>query len=206
MNGLLCNWDIDEKFNRFFPSCANHTVVGKDKAFMLYQIAQQAALNKNCVAEIGVFRGGTAKIIAESFKKRSNEIYLFDTFLGMPKVDADKDLHKQGDFDNTSLQEVQSYLKEYSNITFIQGFFPGTGKMVEDKKFCFVHIDVDIYRSVMDCCEFFYSKMIRGGIMVFDDYGVLTCPGAKQATDEFFIDKPERIISLVTGQCFIIKV
>lgn len=41
--------------------------------------------------------------------------------------------------------------------------------------------------------------------MVFDDYGFLSCPGAKLAVDQFFSDKPEYPCHLPTGQCFVIK-
>jgi len=68
-----------------------------------------------------------------------------------------------------------------------------------------VHIDVDIYQSVKDCCEFFYPRLHAGGVMLFDDYGKWTCPGAKLAVDEFFATKPEKRFYFPSGQCFVIK-
>ena len=53
--------------------------------------------------------------------------------------------------------------------------------------------------------RFFYPRLNPGGIMICDDYGSAHCPGAKRATDEFFADKPERVISLPTGQSMVIK-
>ena len=88
---------------------------------------------------------------------------------------------------------------------FYQGTFPKTAGPIENLTFCFVHIDVDIYKSVMDCCTFFYPRMEKCGIMIFDDYGFLSCPGAKMAVDEFFYDKPEKPCYLPTGQCIIIR-
>lgn len=41
--------------------------------------------------------------------------------------------------------------------------------------------------------------------MVFDDYGFLGYPGAKQAVDEFFTERIESPIYLPTGQCVVIK-
>jgi len=58
----------------------------------------------------------------------------------------------------------------------------------------------------MDCCDFFYKRLARGGIIIFDDYGYITCPGAKKAIDEFFSGKPEYPCYLPTGQCFAIKI
>ena len=64
---------------------------------------------------------------------------------------------------------------------------------------------VDIRQSVLDCCEFVYPRMVPGGVLVFDDYGFLTCPGARAAVDEFFSDKPEHALVLHTGQAIVFK-
>jgi O-methyltransferase len=123
----------------------------------------------------------------------------------MPPTDPAKDIHREGDFSDTSLESVKKYLKDCNNVRFYQGFFPDTSIPIINLQFCFVHIDVDIHKSVMDCCKFFYPRMVIGGTMVFDDYGFLGCPGAKKAVDEFFSNKTEFPCYLPTGQCFIIK-
>ena len=43
------------------------------------------------------------------------------------------------------------------------------------------YVDVDIYASVLSCCEFFFPRLNPGGVMVFDDYGLITCAGAWDA-------------------------
>lgn len=100
---------------------------------------------------------------------------------------------------------MKAYLSDCKNIRFYQGVFPSTAEDVRNITFCLVHIDVDIYQSVIDCCNFFYMRMQKGGMMIFDDYGFLTCPGAKVAVDEFFADKPEYPCYLPTGQCIVIR-
>jgi O-methyltransferase len=72
------------------------------------------------------------------------------------------------------------------------------------ERFSFVHLDVDLYQPTMDSLEFFYGKMSPGNIILCDDYGFVTCPGAKKAMDSFFADKPEEIVSLPTGQGFVV--
>ena len=46
---------------------------------------------------------------------------------------------------------------------------------------------------------------MKGGILLFDDYGDHSCPGAKIAVDQFFDDKSEYPIYLPTGQCVVLK-
>ena len=41
--------------------------------------------------------------------------------------------------------------------------------------------------------------------MIFDDYGFPSCPGARQAIDEYFMDKPEKPLILATGQAVVFK-
>ena len=123
----------------------------------------------------------------------------------MPETKKQHDFHDAGDFGDTSLAAVKSLLKDFPNVTFCRGRFPETAGPVQDQLFAFVHIDADIYQSVKDSCAVFYPKMVPGGWMVFDDYGFLSCAGARTAVNEFFVGKPERPIYLPTGQAFIVK-
>jgi O-methyltransferase len=196
-------WEENREFCLLFNKIAQNTLVDKPRCFMLYQFANHTSSLKGDVAEIGVYKGGTAKLLANVFSKKS--VHIFDTFEGMPPADPAKDIHKEGDFREATLDIAKSFFADDKNIRIHKGLFPQTGKAIEQKTFCFVHIDVDIYRSVIDCCQFFFEKMEIGGIMVFDDYGFLSCPGAKAAVDEFFIDKKEYPCYLPTGQAFVIK-
>lgn len=125
--------------------------------------------------------GCLSKALAASGKT----LHLFDTFAGMPAVREDTDIHRAGDFNDTSLERVRAYLSDCRNVELYQGIFPHTAGPVAQRQFALAHIDVDIYQSVADCCAFFYPRMARGGIMVFDDYGFISCPGVKPAVDAF---------------------
>ena len=181
-----------------------YTLVDDARCLMIYQMAKHASMMPGDVAEVGVYKGGTARVLAKTIEPQQKTLHLFDTFSGMPATDSNKDLHKEGDFHDTSLEMVKAYLSDCNNLKYYPGVFPATAEAVEEISFCLVHIDVDIYDSVMDCCKFFYARMQRGGIMIFDDYGFITCPGAKLAVDEFFADKPEYPCYLPTGQCIVI--
>ena len=205
--GLIDFWELSPEFNEFFgraskaPSGVNIT-----RGFMLYQFLKQIDNLDGNVAEVGVYKGRSAKLIALTVEKQNKHVYLFDTFAGLPEVNPEKDnYHQKGDFNETSLAEVQEFLADCKNITIYPGFFPDTAEPIRDKKFCFAHIDVDIYRSVLDCCQFFYPRLASGGMMVFDDPGFVICAGAKIAIDEFFTNKEEFPIHLATGQVLVIK-
>lgn len=202
---LLLLESKNDIFRSLMQEVESYTLVTKPRCFLLHEFAKHTANIKGDVAEVGVYKGGTARIISKAFAKSNKVIHLFDTFSGMPPTDPDKDLLKEGVFSVTSLDNIQKRLADCNNIRFYQGFFPDTSDPVTHLSFCFVHVGVDIYNSVMSCCQFFYPRMEKGGIMVFDDYGFQSCPGAKIAVDEFFNDKPEHPCCLPTGQCIVIK-
>jgi len=196
-------WSNIADFQLLFGQIENRTVVSQDRCFMLYQMAKYAESKEGEIAEVGVYKGGTGKLIAKTCPGKS--VHLFDTFSGMPQTTRSIDLHEKGDFADTSLDSVKTFLSDCNNVIFHPGFFPDTAEAVKDKKFCLVYIDVDIYQSVKDCLEFFYYRMVLGGVMVLDDYECLSTPGSKKAIAEFLADKPEVPIIITREQCVLIK-
>jgi O-methyltransferase len=198
-------WNEDGEFTQIF-SKIDYTLVDHARCYILYQLAKRAAEIPGDLAEVGVYKGGTAKLLALTIAPRATKtLHLFDTFTGMPPVEADTDRHSQGDLGDTSLEAVQRTLQGCENVQIYQGFFPDTAGPIENSRFCLVHIDADIYQSVKDSCEFFYPRLEKNGIMVFDDYGFRSCPGARKAVDEFFSDKPEYPLYLPSGQSVVIR-
>ena len=171
---------------------------------MLYQLTLQTASLEGSLAECGVYRGGTALLFAKS-KPANKRLYLFDTFAGMPETNPEKDFHLAGDFSDTSLAQVQNLLCGQSNVLFRPGFFPSTAKGLEQETFSLVHCDMDIHSAVLDSCQFFYPRLCCGGLMIFDDYGHPSCPGAKAAVREFCSAEGIYEINLLTGQAIICK-
>jgi O-methyltransferase len=198
-------WREDSAFQAIRSKMQDRTLVPELDSFFLYQAARESLHLPGDVAEVGVYKGGTAYILARLFSESKKALHLFDTFAGMPETDSQRDWHKKGDFADTSLESVKAFLAEFANVAFHPGLFPEAAAGMEQSVFCFVHIDVDIYKSVMDCCEFFYPKTVAGGVMVFDDYGKPTCPGAQSALDEFFESRTEKPFYLPSGQCMVRK-
>jgi hypothetical protein len=124
----------------------------------------------------------------------------------MPEVQPEIDTHRLGDFSDTSLESVRDFLKDCTNVRFYPGLFPKTACDIKNERFCFVNIDVDIYSSTKDCLDFFYPRMVSGGVMAFDDYKWKHCAGVKKAIDEFLVGKPEKVVEVEESQCVIIKI
>ncbi|MGQ0804471.1 MAG: TylF/MycF/NovP-related O-methyltransferase [Actinomycetota bacterium] len=197
-------WEDDGTFLALAGAARPLTLLTDEAMFNLYQIGRQVESVAGDVAEVGVYKGGTAVLLAQQFQPAGKHLFLFDTFAGMPEsADERVDRHQAGDFDDTSLEAVTRALSRWDTVELCPGLFPGTAGAVEDRTFALVHVDVDIFQSVSDCCEFFYPRLTTGGALVFDDYGQRSCPGARKAVDEFFADKPEHPFYLPTGQCVV---
>ena len=179
-----------------------------NEAYNLYRLCAQTRQLEGEIAELGVYKGGTARMLCEV--QHGKELHLFDTFDaygGMPAVRAGVDLHKPGDFKEARLSEVKKLCSGFEGVHFHPGLFPETTKDLESKSrtFAFVHLDVDIYQSTLDGLKYFYPRLSPGGMLVSHDYQFLPCAGVRKAFEEFFVDKPEPVIELWDTQCLVVK-
>ena len=184
----------DDELNEFLVDFYRDGRVGQqiEELYMLYQLMQLTESIGGDIAEVGVFQGGTARLIATLKKER--RLHLFDSFCGMRETTNGKDLHQKGEFAATSLESVKAYLGEFDDIDFYPGWFPETSEPVKDRIFSLVHLDVDLYQSTRDALEFFYPRLNRGGFILSHDFNSIACPGVKEAFEEFFQNKPESIL------------
>jgi O-methyltransferase len=171
-----------------------------DEAYNVYAGVRSTEKIPGDIAEVGVFRGGSAKLICEA--KNTRILHLFDTFEGLPGAEESDPLFSKGQF-GSSDKAVMQYLQRYSNVFFYKGFFPGTAQPIATNNFSFVHLDVDVYESTLNSLEFFYPRMSKGGMLISHDY--MWAEGVRRAFVEFFADKPEPIIELSGSQCAFIK-
>ncbi len=205
---IFSPWEYYGEFGKLFLGSGANKGRRVD-CYYMHELAVQAfALEKGEIWEAGVWRGDTAVFLSALAKDYCVELRLFDTFEGMPETDPSRDLHKAGDFADTSLDLVKERIAKTKNdnVDFRPGLVPDTYAGLENARITLAHIDLDIYHPIKSSCEFIYPRLARGGAMVFDDYGWMSCPGARGAVDEFFADKPERPIVLHTRQAVVVKI
>lgn len=95
---------------------------------------------------------------------------------------------------------------EIDNINILEGVFPEeTGNKIAEKTFRFCHIDVDVYDSAKDILTWIWGRTVIGGIIVFDDYGFVTCSGIKALVNEQKAFKDRLVVHNLNGHAIIIK-
>lgn len=144
------------------------------------------------VAEGGVYQGYFSKIINDAFP--TSDLYLFDTFEGFDERDIVNDIqyqkyltftqHKFSHFKNTSVDLVMSRLPYPNNAIFKKGYFPESAQDVNGK-FIFVSLDFDLYMPIKAGLEFFYPRMINGGVVLVHDYFSKEIFDVHKAVNEF---------------------
>jgi len=161
-----------------------NTLITQDRLDAMIALAKKAT-GGGYFAEVGVYKGGSLKNLALSFPER--KILGFDSFEGLPReLWIESELHKPGEFSDTSYEVVKDFLKDTNNnVTLIKGVFPGSAQQFADMEFSFVHIDTDFYLSVKACLDWFWPRLLKGGIIVLDDYLWPNCPGVEQALNDF---------------------
>jgi O-methyltransferase len=200
---VYCPWRSAAFVAEYAP-ISSWTLVSEDRCYILASLASQALQLGGEFWECGVYKGGTAMLLAGRLFPSGALLRLFDTFEGMPETDAVRDLHKAGDFSDTSLEGVRSRVRG-NFVHFHKGLIPETFSGLESTRIAFAHVDVDIHSAILACCDFIFPRLCVGGFMVFDDYGFPFCPGARAAVDEFFVGRNAIPLVLPTGQAVVFK-
>jgi O-methyltransferase len=144
------------------------------------------------VAELGVWRGVTSAFIHRLAPDR--RLYLFDTFAGFPDVDLPPGAEDRR-FRDTSEDAVRARVGASENVVLRPGYVPETLAGLEEERFAFVLLDLDLYEPTHASLEFFYPLVPPGGYLVMHDYNNPESDWAcKRAFDAFLANKPEPIV------------
>ncbi len=163
------------------------------------------------IAECGVGRGESLLMLAFLIKESGGgrrHLYGFDSFEGFPEPTIeDRDdspeprkINPQKGQYKTPLNHVWQFLlnnltdtrgkrdEQFVNthITLIKGYFNQTLLDYPGKQIALLHIDCDLYEGYLTVLETFYHRVVKGGLILFDEYNLKEWPGATKAVDSFF--------------------
>jgi len=177
-------WMDDDTFLALFKEIKESTMVDIYRCYELYTLAKQMSLLQGDFVEVGVWRGGTAALMAAAAPAKA--IHLFDTFSGVAKADLEYDtLYIGGEHADTHQSTVEHLFEAMGlkgNIN--SGIFPDDTLRFLPKSVSLAHIDVDTYSSAKDSFLAVWPAVLPNGIVIFDDYGFFGCEGVAQAVNE----------------------
>ncbi len=154
--------------------------------------------------ETGGYKWATSHLILENISPKKTH-HIFDSWEWLSKP-GKEDGDYWGENSLTTWEDIiRENLKSFKNVRFYKWWIPEKFHELNNKGISFLHIDVDLYEPTRDSLAFFYPLLQSGWIIVCDDYGFITCPGARKAMDEFAKKENLTILDLTTGQGIIIK-
>lgn len=161
------------------------------------------------VAECGVYLGNFSLWINRYFWDK--KLYLFDTFEGFQARDLEIEraldnkafingrFNNSECFNNSNVEIVLRRMPYQKQCEVRKGYFPDTTIGCENKKFCFVNLDMDLYEPQLNGLRFFYDRMVNGGVILLHDYFHPELPGVKLAVDEFRKERHDEISMFPIG-------
>ncbi len=202
------DWVRDARFNAYLARFGEQSGLNAERRWMVKELMRLTEDVPGDTAECGVYEGAGSYLICEmnaANQKHRRHHHIFNSFEGVSAPSKfDGPLWRKGDMARGE-DLVRRNLAGYEAFTLYKGWIPERFGDVTGRRFSFVHIDVDLYEPTLESLRFFYDRMSERGIIVCDDYGFTTCPGATRAVHEFLDDKPEKMVALTGGGGFLIK-
>jgi hypothetical protein len=188
-----------------------YTMTSPERMFALIQSIRYIVQNDipGTFIECGVWRGGSmmaAALTLLQMNRQDRELYLFDTFEGMPPP-SNQDINIRGDTASAILQdtehpsfrnvlaaamldEVKGNMQQtrYDNtkIYFIQGRVEDTIPSQAPNPIALLRLDTDWYESTQHELLHLFPRLSPQGVLIIDDYG--HWKGCREATDEYLTE------------------
>lgn len=186
----------DELFWELYQTCLNYSMMHAPGFINLYQSVRyiHASGLAGDFVECGCFLGGASifmSLLRDRLGLADRTVWVFDTFEGFP-ADQQDALIAGGQtmtsirFDNFLAAVKQNFEQAnpgYRRVNFIEGFVEDTIPATDTGAIALLRLDTDFYLSTKAELEGLYPRLVRGGVLIIDDYGLFE--GSRRATDEF---------------------
>ena len=166
---------------------------------------------ENNFVECGVGDGMTTffalKEISRRFTNSNFKMYLYDSWDSMKEEDlAKSEITNIGRYSNLNVERTKKNLIDFqNNLIYNVGYIPDSFSASSPDKIIYLHIDLNSTKPTIDALNFFFPRLLEGGIIIFDDYGNTGYPDTKKQIDEFFKNKPGVLMKSPTGQAIFFR-
>lgn len=161
--------------------------------------------------ELGVNRGGFCQSILTylDFNAHNKKFWLFDSFEGQFHYDILNSEETTGIKEkNYNYQNSYDYVKSLfknDNVEIIKGLVPDSLSSYNGHQVAFLSIDMNSSIPEIAALEFFWEKVVAGGVIVLDDYCYYGHLDQYIAMNDFCRKNKLNILSMPTGQGIIVK-
>lgn len=166
-----------------------------------YELLKMAGKVPGAIVECGVFKGASFSYLAMIRSLypdlASKQMIGFDVFGSFPETQHELDREKRAAFieeagsESIGVDQLLEVLRHKGcdqDVELIAGDIcetvPQFVKDNPDFRIAFLNLDTDIYEPAVVILEHLYPRIVPGGVLVLDDYGVF--PGETKAVDDYF--------------------
>jgi O-methyltransferase len=183
------------------------------RAFVVCWAAQHAALLPGDFVECGVNRGGLSRMIVDylRFETLNKKFFLVDTFKGLVPEHLTPDEKSKGllavykYYEDNSLAAVRETFAPFSNVVVIEGAVPDILPAIPSERIAFLSLDMNCAWPEERAAEYFWNRLVPGGIIVHDDYGFKLHEEQRKMMDRFAAGRGVPVLALPTGQGIVLK-
>ena len=197
-------WKIDNQFIKIYSQLNSLTLLDEKRFFTIYGILQQLKSIDGDILDLGCMRGGVGMMMSKINLKGNT--YLIDTFSGFKEEEK---YHKKNIFVFTGIAELNENINKFKlkRIIVLKQKFPESKNLKSIKKLKLCHIDVNTHKSTKNSYNYVKKKIVKGGFIIFDDYGIFGVEQVTKFVNEIKLkDKKHfHFISNFMGQCILIK-
>jgi hypothetical protein len=131
-------------------------------------------------------------------------MHLYDSWGPMRAQELTGDEVRMVDkYEGLSLERTKKNLSKFNDdIIYHQGYIPESLTMTPPppNSIAYLHIDLNSAKPTLGVLEFYFPRLLKGGVILFDDYGWKGYEESKEKIKEFFEDKPGILLLMPTGQ------
>ena len=195
----------DEEFWRILPEVYDFTQLSIETIWSLYEAVRYITLKgiQGEIVECGVFFGGAMMLIVKTLQSMGvtdRKLWLYDSFEGFIGEQAPDDITWTGDKVIGTMPDFQIIVNEnmkstgypVENYSICKGDIEVLAPVNRNGTIALLRLDTDTYYSTKAELEYFFPKLVQGGVVIIDDYGHAL--GARRATDEYFSDPSRRVL------------
>jgi hypothetical protein len=180
------------------PLIQPYTMVDTPRLEAVLRALDKTAEIPGAFVECGVWRGGVCMLAALRMLETGNlrDIYLFDTFSGMPLPTPEDGSHAVAtwapDWCKGELDDVRANMAStgypQEKIHYVVGKVEETLPFQSIHKIAILRLDTDWYSSTKAELTHLYPRLQSGGSILIDDYW--HWEGCRNAVNEYFLDDP----------------
>jgi len=210
--------DAEPAFMELYEKVRHFSMTSIERLYAMYKAIEHICRTgiPGSIVECGVWRGGSMMMAALTLQMvgdTSRQLYLFDTYEGLPKPNETEDIdlwghsaynewtrHRLTDESSAwaaaSLEEVEANLISTGyprdKLNFVKGMVQSTLPNTSIDAIALLRLDTDWYESTVCELNHLYPHVAEGGVLIVDDYGHFH--GQRKAVDEYLAQQKQQLL------------